>query len=836
MSLPASGVAITVEIAFVANPYAASLAWTDVTDRVIQFTTKAGRNYETDHNESSTVDMVLRNNDGALNPLNPASPYAPYVLPFRPIRITATAGGTAHPVWYGYVQSWPQTVNDVQTGYEIVEITAVDAAKAILGFIPGDPYDTKIEKDFNVSASAPSWEFYAFDETAAPFACENTAAAGSFALGAASTPVTKVSPSPCRTGVTFDGGGVLDASGTGSTAFQGELWMRPHTLPTSPATSQAIAASGGVNNGAFKMMCLSGLSGHEIVEVAENNGDYGNYTGLFLISQYPNLMPSDNAADFTTSVADWASEAPSHVTISRSTVNPQHGTANMRIVSDATGGNVALQTRVPVTAGQSYHLSMAFDDNGYGVANMQVSIRWYDASGTLLSTVSHPLNGATSGVYSRYGSAAVATAPTGAASMALLLRFGAHAATYDIDAVQVVQAGAEANGVLIAYTAPSAGAPLYLVAQLAASSTTLDVFITTAVPSVGYWHLLSWAGKAATGTASLFCVDGVSQPQTTATSPSIAPDSAKPLSQLGGLACFDTGTSTYSVGAGFIGDLAAFYQTAAATGIVNVDAFYAQQHYTYGTTSTGGARTHDFPAELTSARVADVLTAIGFPSGMTSLETGLTGMSASGDVAGSTAVTLLEQAADTELGNVFVGPDGMVTFHNRDHRNNPVTVATFGEDTAAGEIPYEVDIRFDFDDTYIFNSVQITQANASPAFSYVAEDAPSQNSYGMRTLQRTVECASQSDVGGMADTLLAWYKDPRPRLVTLSVECRSKPWTFPAVLGLGIGDCVRVNRRPAYGAPAFGVDVFIDGIAHTVDADTWHTTFSTTPVYPNTTY
>ena len=859
------GMSAKVEIAFVANPYSSALVWTDVTSRVAKLKTTTGRNYETGKNESSSVSLELRNNDGALNPMNTASPYYPYVLPFRPIRITAstittttTAGGgpaypgalypggtspgattatapttttttgPSYPIWYGYVSSWPQSVKDQTSQYEMVNVVGVDAFKAVLGFVPGDPYDVKVRKDYGAYVdpgfSSGKWQLYNFDESAAPFATANGL---SLITLAGLTGPSKTSPSPCRTSVVFNGSQGLNSQG--GLLMVGEMWANHTTLPSSPGTAQIIASNGfTTNTNTLTAAYLSGIQPNPVVKMTAGISTVTFSTGLVVLANYVNLMPTDNSASFETSVSDWTSENTANVTIAQGT-NANVGIKAMRAtLTAAAGGIVSLNGRVPVTAGNYYTCSLSVAVSSTTAA-LNITFRWYNSSGVLISTTG--LGGALTAVTAYQGQNTSPTvAPAGAVSVSVVLTpslSSGTTATFDIDAIMLVGAATAAQlpqTQHIAYVAPSAGATTNMVAQFANTTSTADQYILPA-PSTGVWHLYSWAPQYATTAPTAFFIDGV--PQATQNTVS-ALNTSTGFQYLGA-----TGyNGTANPGAGYIGQIAAVWDMTPATGLNIVNATYAAQHYNYGTTAAGAARSHDFAPELTSRRVYDVLASIGFPSAMTSLETGLTTMSASGNVSGVTATALLVAAAEAELGNVFVDRNGAVTFHNRNHRNSSANAATFGGD---GNIPYEGNLVIGFDDTYVYNDVQITQANTSPTYVFEAQDMTSQNTYGVRTQQQTLQVAAQSDVQGMAATLLSRYKNPLPRLATLSIELRSKPNYIPNVFGLHIGDLITINHKPP-GGTMFTLQCFIDGFSHTVDQGQWLVTLNTTPFYPNSTY
>jgi hypothetical protein len=818
-------IAAKVEIAFIANPYGTSLSWTDVTSRVVSLKTTSGRNYELGKNESSTVNLVLRNQDGAFNPLNTSSPYAPNVLPFRPVRITAaaTGGGPSYPVWYGYVRTWPQSVKDATSQYEIVNLSGVDAFKAVLGFVPGDPYDVKVRKDYGAyvapGLSSGNWDFYAFDELAAPFASENIANAHPLTIMSGGTGPTKNSPSPCRTALTFNGSQGLFFNN--STYAAGELWLSSTALPSTPGAGQVvITATVGTVNTTVSALYVDGLPNAPTVHVTSSGASAQAMDGIYLSANYTNLMPSDNSASFETSVADWVSETPANVTIAQSAVNPLVGTHAMRAtLTAAAGGNIALATRIPVTAGAYYAAQV-------GVAcsttskSMNILMRWYNGTGALLST-SSPAGEFTPGItvpagqYGGYFAGQVA-APAGAASLSIVLVPSLTAgatATFDFDCVKVVSGTPPIPLAYLNFTLPSQGLTVSLAAAFNGAT-----FVAPA-PTVGLWYHYAWAPKSVTAAPTVFAINGVAQPAP-ATDPGGAP------ATLQGIGALEY-NGTYVPGAGLVGQVAGVWFMKPTAGLNAVSATYAAQHYNYGTTGAGAARTHDFSAELTSNRVRDALTAIGFPTSMMALETGLTTMSASGNVSGTTATALLEAAADAELGDVFVDASGIVTFHNGNHRNSPTSVATFG---GVGNIPYETSRVVDFDDTYIYNDVQVTQAGASPAYVYEIQDVTSQNTYGVRSLTVSAQVVNQSDVQAMGATLLARYKQPVARLSTLSFELRSKPTYLAQIMALKIGDLITINYA-ALGGTVYALPVFIDGISHTVDENQWLVSFNTTPLY-----
>jgi len=122
----------TVEIGFASSALTplASVTWTDVTEYVLAFNTKMGRQHELNRVEASTADITLNNNDRRFDPSNTSSPYNPNILPMKRIRIRATWNSTTYPIYCGYIETWPM-VWDVTSS--TVTIHASDVLGKVLG-------------------------------------------------------------------------------------------------------------------------------------------------------------------------------------------------------------------------------------------------------------------------------------------------------------------------------------------------------------------------------------------------------------------------------------------------------------------------------------------------------------------------------------------------------------------------------------------------------------------------------------------------------------------------------------------------------------------------------
>lgn len=182
---------------------------------------------------------------------------------------------------------------------------------------------------------------------------------------------------------------------------------------------------------------------------------------------------------------------------------------------------------------------------------------------------------------------------------------------------------------------------------------------------------------------------------------------------------------------------------------------------------------------------------------------------------------ILQESADTECGQFAVDYNGALVMYGQLWRwmqTQPRVI--FGENTAAGEIPYLDDITFEQDPAHLYNDIQVTVDGAvdlTDANSLQeSQDAISQAAYFPQTLQRNAN--PQLVQGGLnvANYLLSQFKDPHSRLDGITVDLMGNSAVLPAVAALQFSDRVRVNRRAA-GAPLKTLDCFIEQIAWSGD-------------------
>jgi hypothetical protein len=237
----------------------------------------------------------------------------------------------------------------------------------------------------------------------------------------------------------------------------------------------------------------------------------------------------------------------------------------------------------------------------------------------------------------------------------------------------------------------------------------------------------------------------------------------------------------------------------------------------------------------TGARVKDILSRAGW---YTTAERNVisTGNSLlQGTTLGDTALNLMQIAADSEIGQLYVNGSGAVVFRARhdlltDTRSN-TPQAVFGDlpgtvETAGTELAYAAVGRAS-DDTTIGNDIQATRVGGT--LQEVQNAASIAKYLFARTYARSdLILQNDSDALNWAQWVLYIAGTGEDRFETLAVDPAADPYNlWPQVLGREIGDRIQVWQRPAGLGSPITKDCFITGITHTWDsvASSWLTTW-----------
>ncbi len=231
--------------------------------------------------------------------------------------------------------------------------------------------------------------------------------------------------------------------------------------------------------------------------------------------------------------------------------------------------------------------------------------------------------------------------------------------------------------------------------------------------------------------------------------------------------------------------------------------------------------------EDTGQRVHRILDQVGWPAEDRAVDAGdsvLQGTTHDGDALGE-----LQQAVESELGELFMDGSGKVTFRRRnavlEEERSKVPQWVFGDDTDnPQELPW-ADLKVSYDDAQLYNLVEVARVGGE---AQTVQSTASRARNLTRPFSRTdLLLTTDSEVLSYANMILAMSKDPELRFDELTVNAYKDPYRlFPAVLSIRIGDRLRIHRRPPGGGLPIVRDVIVRGIAHNIGQVQWETTFT----------
>ena len=196
---------------------------------------------------------------------------------------------------------------------------------------------------------------------------------------------------------------------------------------------------------------------------------------------------------------------------------------------------------------------------------------------------------------------------------------------------------------------------------------------------------------------------------------------------------------------------------------------------------------------------------------------------------GTDVVTALQAVAVTDNGESFVDKSGAARFTSRGARYNKTPVLTFGEDKDAGEIPYTT-TGLDNDPTHLANDVALTQVSTGLTFRKL--DQASIDEYGDVPLTNNINTLDVDEIRAQQTYILATEAVPLQRIQTLVIDVSTNPDVWPDILGLELGDCVKMMRRPP-GAPVLAFVGFVEWIGWNItDAGSARCTLQVSPNPP----
>lgn len=238
-----------------------------------------------------------------------------------------------------------------------------------------------------------------------------------------------------------------------------------------------------------------------------------------------------------------------------------------------------------------------------------------------------------------------------------------------------------------------------------------------------------------------------------------------------------------------------------------------------GQTVTPGTAT----AELTSARVASVLTDVGWPATQRRISTGAATLDADVVEDDTNALAYLQKVELSEPGEFFVSADGLMTFLSRTDLQDASGAVAFG----GTALPY-VGIGVDYGSEMLVNSASVTwMAGTAVAGTAVSSDATSQAAYGVKAATYDTLLGSEADAQDLADWIVARRKDPQFRIKNLTVNLDGLTAAEQdSVLGLELGGVCRVEFTPNAVGSAVVRYATVDAIEHSATPARHDVTFT----------
>lgn len=763
-----------------------------------QSSVNRGKQYELDQVRSAEASATFENLDGVLDPTNSSGPYAGYIMPYQPWRrrmmwppsrnmlsqVMATGGDLGgYPL--GTINSGENgpdifTATDVTGGsfvatstawqggtvmqFAVPSGTAINDAVAYTyqpGVVPGVTYTASIWlRNTTASTSAQVYGYLAWTTASGT----ETSAYGSTVTltgGAGWTQVTVSATAP-STAATIHLGVRIAAVPSAACSVQVDGWQ----------LEEASTASWWTCPGVWYFV----LSGN--TESWESDWDMGGTYGTISATGVDALALISQVQLTDPLTQEITSNNPRYLY----TLGDPAGSGS---ASDSTGNYPPIY----VSHGKAGPGSLVFGTSITAASG--VSGEYIGSTGTVM-TVSNPnpgtgiLGGAS---FLSLGSAGILGPANPTVAWTRMCAFRYTAGSNPTANAYMWSAFDQANGAgsILHWSIASSGSFLLQIAGPSGSGYSFTPVAGTVAD--GNWHLAILASNPAASSVT-FSLDGTSASY-------VVPASDMPT----GLVSDNFGAFCNSVAGGatfnWEGDfsyVAEFPTALSSTQMANI----------YGAWRSACA------GESSDQRYARILRYSGY-TGNTNLQAGLTtDMGPATDLAGTDGLSALQSVADAENGQHFVATNGTVTFQARSARYNALTPTyTFGEDTAAGEIPYETCVM-PLDPTHIGNIVQVTQTSSNQVFT--AQDTISQGDYFPRTLTRTINSASTLECQAAAYYLLSRYKQPAQRISELTLHPSANPAIWPVCLALELGMRITVNRRPPF-TPMISIPCFIENLA-----------------------
>jgi hypothetical protein len=212
----------------------------------------------------------------------------------------------------------------------------------------------------------------------------------------------------------------------------------------------------------------------------------------------------------------------------------------------------------------------------------------------------------------------------------------------------------------------------------------------------------------------------------------------------------------------------------------------------------------------------------------------------------STALDLISQITDTDIGSFWQSPSGQFYFATQGYYgtwswNSSTNTGTWTyadptpdqtiTDTGGG-IPYLATTEIDRDDADVWTSVKVTpQAGVDQVY----ENTSAFPRYGYSTLVKASTLHSSLNAALSTANYLGYlYHSPLPRVSSAELPCEAADGAYISdIFSINLFDVVQFQRTPpnASGAGIINLPMIVEGIAHDFRSDPgqWHVTLTLSP-------
>lgn len=229
------------------------------------------------------------------------------------------------------------------------------------------------------------------------------------------------------------------------------------------------------------------------------------------------------------------------------------------------------------------------------------------------------------------------------------------------------------------------------------------------------------------------------------------------------------------------------------------------------------------PAETTSERITRVADAVEIPAALRDFEVGETDLQSS--ALGDSALSIMQNAAKTELGLLAVDRNGKLIFHARSHRSKQSSEATFGDEGT--ELRF-VAIEPNDSNELLRNEATGQRTGGQEQRSIMPESIAI---YDARLLAvGTITPLTDADVVNVLDALVGRFADPVFVAYKLVIRPSIDPGRlWPVVLDLELGDRIQVRYQPVGPAGRLDLEMFVEQVRHEITFRSWQTVVTLTP-------